>query len=146
MFPNNECFIRNNDELRRDAADALCCLAYALGEDFTKYIRMIDKLLSKHHLRVSVCSLHYFNKDFEFDYFNHCLLFLQHRDFDEIKRRLKRREPPILDSLSVQKLSQNVPAEVISDPLNDIESDPYEEGNELHRQPRNHQVLFTFSS
>ncbi|CAL9159750.1 unnamed protein product [Musa hybrid cultivar] len=104
----------NNDELRRDAADALCCLAYALGEDFTKYIRMIDKLLSKHHLR--------------------------HRDFDEIKRRLKRREPPILDSLSVQKLSQNVPAEVISDPLNDIESDPYEEGNELHRQPRNHQV------
>ncbi|CAL9049779.1 unnamed protein product [Musa banksii] len=104
----------NNDELRRDAADALCCLAYALGEDFTKYIRMIDKLLSKHHLR--------------------------HRDFDEIKRRLKRREPPILDSLSVQKLTQNVPAEVISDPLNDIESDPYEEGNELHRQPRNHQV------
>ncbi|CAL9071660.1 unnamed protein product [Musa acuminata var. zebrina] len=104
----------NNDELRRDAADALCCLAYALGEDFTKYIRMIDKLLSKHHLR--------------------------HRDFDEIKRRLKRREPPILDSLSVQKLTQNVPAEVISDPLNDTESDPYEEGNELHRQPRNHQV------
>ncbi|CAL9083464.1 unnamed protein product [Musa textilis] len=104
----------NNDELRRDAADALCCLAYALGEDFTKYIRMIDKLLSKHHLR--------------------------HRDFDEIKRRLKRREPPILDSLSVQKLTQNVPAEVISDPLNDIESDPYEEGNEVHRQPRNHQV------
>ncbi|KAJ8485116.1 hypothetical protein OPV22_017601 [Ensete ventricosum] len=104
----------NIDELRRDAADALCCLAYALGEDFTKYIRMIDKLLSKHHLR--------------------------HRDFDEIKRRLKRREPPILDSLSVQKLTQNVPAEVISDPLNDIESDPYEEGNEVHRQPRNHQV------
>lgn len=44
--------VRNNDELRRDAADALCCLAHALGEDFTIFIPSIHKLLLKHHLRV----------------------------------------------------------------------------------------------
>ncbi|WOK94449.1 serine/threonine-protein kinase TOR [Canna indica] len=104
----------NNDELRKDAADALCCLAYALGEDFTKFIRLVDKLLSKHHMR--------------------------HKNFEEIKRPIRRREPPALESVSVQKLSQHVQYEVVSDPLNDVESDPYEEGNKVHRQPRSHQI------
>lgn len=60
-FSQTQClyqtFIRNNDELRKDAVDALCCLAYSLGEDFSKFIRLIDKLLSKHHMRVFACSL-----------------------------------------------------------------------------------------
>jgi FKBP12-rapamycin complex-associated protein len=41
-----------NDELRKDAVDALCCLAHALGEDFTIFIESIHKLLLKHRLRV----------------------------------------------------------------------------------------------
>ncbi|KAK9941754.1 hypothetical protein M0R45_007448 [Rubus argutus] len=40
-----------NDELRKDAVDALCCLAHALGEDFTIFIPSIHKLLLKHRLR-----------------------------------------------------------------------------------------------
>ena len=43
---------RQNDELRKDAVDALCCLAYALGEDFTIFIPSIHKLLLKYRLRV----------------------------------------------------------------------------------------------
>lgn len=43
---------RKNDELRKDAVDALCCLAHALGEDFTIFIPSIHKLLLKHRLRV----------------------------------------------------------------------------------------------
>ncbi|XP_058080505.1 serine/threonine-protein kinase TOR isoform X2 [Magnolia sinica] len=104
----------NNDELRKDAVDALCCLAHALGEDFTIFIPSIHKLLLKHRLR--------------------------HKDFDEIEGRLRRREPLILDSISVQKLTRRLPVEVISDPVNDVDNDPYEEGSEVHRQLRNHQV------
>ncbi|KAG1342788.1 serine/threonine-protein kinase TOR [Cocos nucifera] len=103
----------NNDDLRRDAADALCCLAHALGEDFTIFIPSIHKLLLKH-----------------------CL---QHREFDEIERRLRRREPLILESLSVQKFTPP-PVEVISDPVDDVDTDPYEEETEIHRQSRSHQV------
>ncbi|ONK75400.1 uncharacterized protein A4U43_C03F16460 [Asparagus officinalis] len=102
------------DELRRDAADALCCLAHALGEDFTIFISSIHKILLKHHMR--------------------------HRDFEEIERRLRGREPLLLESLSVQKFTRNVPSEIISDPINDVDSDPYEEGTEMHRQSRGHQV------
>ncbi|KAF3525976.1 hypothetical protein F2Q69_00046635 [Brassica cretica] len=40
-----------NDELRKDAVDALCCLAHALGEDFTIFIESVHKLLLKHRLR-----------------------------------------------------------------------------------------------
>ncbi|PKA52215.1 Serine/threonine-protein kinase TOR [Apostasia shenzhenica] len=40
-----------NEELRRDAADALCCLAYAIGEDFAIFIPSIHKILSKYHFR-----------------------------------------------------------------------------------------------
>lgn len=42
----------NNDDLRKDAAEALCCLAHALGEEFTIFIPSIRKILVKHHLRV----------------------------------------------------------------------------------------------
>lgn len=104
----------NNDELRRDAADTLCILAYALGEDFTIFIPSIHKLLLKHHLR--------------------------HRDFEEIERRLRKREPLILESLSVQKFTRRDPTDTPSDPINDIENDPYEEGIEMHRHSRSHQV------
>ncbi|KAJ6818004.1 serine/threonine-protein kinase TOR [Iris pallida] len=103
----------NNDELRRDAVDALCCLAHALGEDFTIFIPSIHKLLLKHHLR--------------------------HRNFEEIERRLRRREPLILESSSVQKFTR-VPTEIISDPISDVDSDPYEEGTEVHKHSRSHQV------
>ena len=69
----------------------------------------------------------------------------QHKEFEEIERRLQRREPLILGSAAAQRLSQRLPVEVISDPLNDVESDPYEDGNDMHRQIRSHQVLHFFS-
>ncbi|KAK9097076.1 hypothetical protein Sjap_022573 [Stephania japonica] len=102
-----------NDDLRKDAVDALCCLAHALGEDFFIFIPSIHKLLLKHRLR--------------------------HKEFEEIEGRLQRREPLILGS-SAQKKTQHYPLEVISDPLNDMENDPYEEGSEMSKQLRNHQV------
>ncbi|XP_074572810.1 serine/threonine-protein kinase TOR [Curcuma longa] len=104
----------NNDELRKDAVDALCCLAYSLGEDFSKFIRLIDKLLSKHHMR--------------------------HKNFEEIKKPIRRREPPIIDSSSAQKFMQQFTQEIVSDPVNDAEIDRYEGGNETNGQPRNHQI------
>ncbi|KMT00973.1 hypothetical protein BVRB_9g222360 isoform B [Beta vulgaris subsp. vulgaris] len=42
---------RKNDELRKDAVDALCCLDHALGQDFAIFIPSIHKLLLKHRLR-----------------------------------------------------------------------------------------------
>ncbi|KAF8410286.1 hypothetical protein HHK36_002811 [Tetracentron sinense] len=105
---------RKIDELRKDAVDALCCLAHALGEDFTIFIPSIYKLLLKHRL--------------------------QHKEFEEIEGRLQRREPLILGSISAQKLSRRLPVEVVSDPLKDVDNDPYEEGSEMHRQLRSHQV------
>ncbi|KAK9166114.1 hypothetical protein Scep_001305 [Stephania cephalantha] len=102
-----------NDDLRKDAVDALCCLAHALGEDFFIFIPSIHKLLLKHRLR--------------------------HKEFEEIEGRLQRREPLILGS-SAQNKTQHHPLEVISDPLNDMENDPYEEGSEMSRQLRSHQV------
>lgn len=51
----NYLIFSNKEELRRDAVDALCCLAHALGEDFTIFIPSIHKLLVKHHLQVSTC-------------------------------------------------------------------------------------------
>ncbi|KAF8410288.1 hypothetical protein HHK36_002814 [Tetracentron sinense] len=105
---------RKSDELRKDAVDALCCLAHALGEDFTIFIPSIHKLLLKHRLR--------------------------HKEFEEIEGRLQRREPLILGSISAQKQSRRLPVEVVSDPLKDVDNDPYEEGSEMHRQLRSHQV------
>ncbi|PIN07839.1 DNA-dependent protein kinase [Handroanthus impetiginosus] len=84
-----------NDELRKDAVDALCCLAHALGEDFTIFIPSIHKLLSKHRIR--------------------------HKDFEEIEGRLQRREPLILANIASQRQNRLAPGEVISDPLSDTE-------------------------
>ncbi|KAK8706592.1 hypothetical protein V6N13_050150 [Hibiscus sabdariffa] len=103
-----------NDELRKDAVDALCCLAHALGEDFTIFIPSIHKLLLRHRLR--------------------------HKEFEEIEGRLRRREPLIVGSTAAQRLSRRPPVEVVSDPLNDMENDPYEDGNDVQRHPRGHQV------
>ncbi|CAM0955895.1 unnamed protein product [Alopecurus aequalis] len=103
----------NNDDLRKDAAEALCSLAHALGEEFTIFIPSIHKLLVKHHLR--------------------------YRKWDEIENRLLRREPLISDNLSVQKYTQ-CPPDVISDPLEDFDGVPSEEADETQRQPRSHQV------
>ncbi|KAA8545737.1 hypothetical protein F0562_020812 [Nyssa sinensis] len=86
-----------NDELRKDAVDALCCLAHSLGEDFTIFIPSIQKLLLKHRL--------------------------PHKEFEEIEGRLQRREPLILGSAAAQRLSRRLPVEVISDPLNDTEKE-----------------------
>ncbi|KAI3958805.1 hypothetical protein MKX01_023481, partial [Papaver californicum] len=101
----------NNDELRKDAVDALCSLAHALGEDFTIFVPSIHKLLLKHRLR--------------------------HKEFEEIEGRLRRREPLILGS-SASRLTRRHPVEVISDPLNDVEN--FEEGPEMNKQLRSHQV------
>ncbi|XP_062082941.1 serine/threonine-protein kinase TOR [Humulus lupulus] len=103
-----------NDELRKDAVDALCCLAQSLGEDFTIFIPSIHKLMLKHRL--------------------------QHKDFEEIEGRLKRREPLILGSTAAQRLGRKLPVEVISDPLHDMENDPHDDGSDVQRQLRAHQV------
>ncbi|CAL0314575.1 unnamed protein product [Lupinus luteus] len=102
-----------NDELRKDAVDALCCLAHALGEDFTIFIPSIHKLLLKYRLR--------------------------HKEFEEIEGRLQRREPLILGTTASQRLNRRVPVEVISDPLKDPENDPNEDGSDAHKV-RGHQV------
>ncbi|GLT98087.1 hypothetical protein SLE2022_156090 [Rubroshorea leprosula] len=104
----------NSNELRKDAVDALCCLAHALGEDFSIFIPSIHKLLLKYHLR--------------------------HKEFEEIELRSRRREPLILGSTAAQRLSRRLPVEVVSDPLNDMEIDPYEDGSDAHGQVRSHQV------
>ncbi|KAL9244759.1 hypothetical protein vseg_018491 [Gypsophila vaccaria] len=103
-----------NDDLRTDAVDALCCLAHALGEDFAIFIPSIYKLLLKHRL--------------------------QHREFEEIEGRFRRREPLISGSTAAQRLSRCLPVEVIADPLNDVEYDPYSDTGDLHRDTRSHQV------
>ncbi|PWA90617.1 target of rapamycin [Artemisia annua] len=100
-----------NDELRKDAVDALCCLAHALGEDFTIFIPSIHKLLLKHRLR--------------------------HKEFEEVEGRMQRRGPLILASVAAQKSIRQPPVEVISDPLSDMENDPYED---VHKQAKVHQV------
>ncbi|KAB2050892.1 hypothetical protein ES319_A12G018000v1 [Gossypium barbadense] len=103
-----------NDELRKDAVDALCCLAHALGEDFTIFIPSIHKLLLRHRLR--------------------------HKEFEEIEGRLRRREPLIVGSSAAQRLSRQLPVEVVSDPLDDVENDPYEDVSDVQRHSRGHQV------
>nr|XP_043617793.1 serine/threonine-protein kinase TOR isoform X2 [Erigeron canadensis] len=100
-----------NDELRKDAVDALCCLAHALGEDFAIFIPSIHKLILKHRLR--------------------------HKEFEEIEGRFKRRGPLNLGSVAAQKSIRQPPVEVISDPLSDMENDPYED---VHKQLKVHQV------
>ncbi|XP_068316986.1 serine/threonine-protein kinase TOR-like [Pyrus communis] len=103
-----------NDELRKDAVDALYCLAHALGEDFTIFIPSIHKLLLRHRLR--------------------------HKEFEEIEGWLKQHEPLILGSTTFQRLSRRLPAEVITDNWNDLETDPYDVGSDVQKQLRGHQV------
>ncbi|KAL2477399.1 Serine/threonine-protein kinase TOR [Forsythia ovata] len=103
-----------SDELRKDAVDALCCLAHALGEDFAIFIRSIHKLLLKHRLR--------------------------HKEFEEIQDRLQKRKPLILGSTAAQRLSRRLPVEVISDPLSDAENDHREGGTDMQKQHKTHQV------
>ncbi|CAA7396540.1 unnamed protein product [Spirodela intermedia] len=104
----------NNDELRKDAADALCFMAHALWEDFMIFIPSIRKLITKHRLRQN--------------------------DFDVIENRMKRRDSPVLENMTVQKFYRHVPPEVISNPVNDVDFDPYEEGSEMHGKMKSHQV------
>ncbi|KAK6945935.1 Phosphatidylinositol 3-/4-kinase, catalytic domain [Dillenia turbinata] len=99
-----------NDEVRKDAVDALCCLAHALGEDFAIFIPSIHKLLQKHRLR--------------------------HKKFEDIEGQLQRRGSLIFE----QRLSRGLPVEIISDPLSDVDNDPHEDGHDLQRQQRAHQV------
>ncbi|THG17869.1 hypothetical protein TEA_016039 [Camellia sinensis var. sinensis] len=103
-----------SDGLRKDAVDALCCLAHALGEDFTIFIPSIHKLLLKHRLR--------------------------HKEFEEIEGRLQRREPLILGCPAAERFNRHLAVEVISDPLNDVENDPYDDGIGVHRQHKIHKV------
>ncbi|CAI0401157.1 unnamed protein product [Linum tenue] len=96
-----------NDELRKDALDALCCLAHALGEDFTIFIPSLHKLLLKHRLR--------------------------HKEFEDIEGRLRKREP-LISGITAQRLGRRATVEVISDPLNDADNDPYEDAADVQRQ------------
>lgn len=65
---------------------------------------------------------------------------IQHKEFEELEGRLRRREPLIVGSTAAQRLSRQLPVEVVSDPLNDIENDLYEDGSDMQRHPRAHQV------
>ncbi|WOH04828.1 hypothetical protein DCAR_0624240 [Daucus carota subsp. sativus] len=103
-----------SDELCTDAVDALCCLAHALGEDFTIFIPSIHKILLKLRLR--------------------------HKEFEEIAGHLQRREVLILGSTDAQRLIQQVPVEVISDPLSDVDNDSKEDKLDMHRQLKSHEV------
>ena len=66
-------------------------------------------------------------------------IFQQHKEFEEIEGRLQRREPLILGTTATQRLNQRLPVEVISDPLDDVEKDPYEAGYDAHKL-KGHQV------
>jgi hypothetical protein len=66
-------------------------------------------------------------------------IFQQHKEFEEIEWRLQRREPLILGTTATQRLNQRLPVEVISDPLDDVEKDPYEAGYDAHKL-KGHQV------
>ncbi|CAO2815870.1 unnamed protein product [Amaranthus hypochondriacus] len=103
-----------NDELRKDGFDVVCYLVHALGEDFAIFIPSIHKLLVKHRLR--------------------------HKEFEEIEGRFRRREPLISGSTAAQRLSRCLPVEVITDPVNDVEYDPYSDGSDMLRDVRSHQV------
>jgi hypothetical protein len=49
-----------------------------------------------------------------------------------------------LGSTAAQRLSRRLPVEVISDPLNDMENDPYEDGIDMQRHLRGHQVTLSY--
>ena len=66
----------------------------------------------------------------------------QHKEFEEIAGHLQRREVLILGSTDAQRLIQQVPVEVISDPLSDVDNDSKEDKLDMHRQLKSHEVLF----
>lgn len=70
---------------------------------------------------------------------------MQHGEFEEIEGRLKRREPLIMGTAAAQGLNKRLPVDVISDPLSDMENDN-DDGIDVHRQLRSHQVLLFFFS
>lgn len=72
---------------------------------------------------------------------SHNIFFSQQNDFDVIENRMKRRDSPILENMTVQKFTRHVPPEVISNPVNDVDFDPYEEGTEMHGKMKSHQVI-----
>ena len=53
---------------------------------------------------------------------------------------MRRRDLPVLEKMPVQKFTRHVPPEVISNPLNDVGFDPYDEGAETHGKLKNRQV------
>lgn len=63
----------------------------------------------------------------------------QHKEFEEIEGRLKKREPLILGATTTQRLNRRLPVEVVSDPLDGMEIDPYEAGSDAHKL-KGHQV------
>lgn len=44
----------------------------------------------------------------------------------------------------MHRFTQHLPVEVISDPINDMDADPYKDGVETHRNLRGHQVILQF--
>lgn len=68
---------------------------------------------------------------------SHCTTLFQHKEFEEIHARWRRRDPLIVATTATQQLSRRLPVEVIRDPVIENEIDPFEDGND-----RNHQVLF----
>ncbi|KAK9943792.1 hypothetical protein M0R45_009388 [Rubus argutus] len=82
-----------NDELRKDAVDALCGLAHAFGEDFTIFVPSIHKLLLKHRL--------------------------WHKEFEEIEGHLLRCEPLILGSTAVHVIADRW-TDLEIDPFDDV--------------------------
>ncbi|GAB2218008.1 hypothetical protein Droror1_Dr00001223 [Drosera rotundifolia] len=103
-----------NDKLQKDALDALCCLAYTLGEDFAIFIPSIHKLRLKHQL--------------------------QHKEFEEIEGRLQRCEKLISGSTATKKLSLCHQSVVITDSLCEIHYDSYTDERDLQKETRIHQV------
>lgn len=130
---------RNNDDLRKDAAEALCCLAHALGEEFTIFIPSTHKLLVKHHLRVSFFV--FMNVPFLMawsNFFTFSFLTVQKMGWDW-KSITKARAIHFWELVSTQYTQ--CPPDVISDPLDDFDSVPSEEADETQRQLRSHQVI-----
>nr|GEW20723.1 serine/threonine-protein kinase TOR isoform X2 [Tanacetum cinerariifolium] len=102
---------KKDAELRKDAVDALCSLARALGEDFNIFMPSIHKLLLKHHLR--------------------------HNEFEEIEGKMQRGGRLILGSVVAWTSIRKPLIEVITDHSSDMENDPYED---VHKQPKVHEV------
>lgn len=44
----------------------------------------------------------------------------------------------------MQRFTRQLPVEVISDPIDDMDADPYEDGVETYRNLRGHQVILQF--